>query len=75
MPMHTRDRALGLCSELATATARWRPRSSARTAWQGEGALARGEVGPGVKGVMRGAVEQQEVASRPSPGSREGGGR
>ena len=27
----------GLCSELATAAARWRPRSSARMAWRGEG--------------------------------------
>ena len=35
--MHARERGPGLCSELATATARWRPRSSAWTAWQGEG--------------------------------------
>ena len=63
--------AAGLYPELATAAARWRPRSSAGAAWRGEGAPARGEVGPGVKGVTRGAVEQQEVASRPSLG---GGG-
>ena len=61
----------GLSPELATAATRWRPRSSAGAAWRGEGAPARGGVGPGVKGVTRGAVEQQEVASRPSLG---GGG-
>jgi hypothetical protein len=30
--MRVRERGPGLCCELATATARWRPRSSARTA-------------------------------------------
>jgi len=38
---------LRLCSELSTATARWRPRSS--SGWRGEGRRvpARGGVGPG----------------------------
>ena len=44
---HVRVGELRLCSELSTATARWRPRSS--SGWRGEGskAPARGEVGPG----------------------------
>ena len=39
-----------LCSELSTATVRWRPRSS--SGWRGEGSRAptRGEVGPGGRG-------------------------
>ena len=40
--MRARERGPGLCSELATATARWRPRSSARMVWRGEGAPSRG---------------------------------
>ena len=41
---------LRLCSELSTATARWRPRSS--SGWRGEGsrAPARGGVGPEGRG-------------------------
>ena len=48
-----RDRGPGHYNELATATARWRPRSSAGAAWRGEGAPARGEVGPEAAEVPR----------------------
>ena len=44
------EKETGLSPELATAAARWRPQSSAGAAWRGEGAPARGEVGPGVRG-------------------------
>ena len=45
--MRTRDRSLGLCSEHATATARWRPRGLLWAAWQGEEAPARAKEGGG----------------------------
>ena len=52
----------GHCAARATATARWRPWSSAGAAWQGEGAPARGEVGPEAAEVPREAAAKQEVA-------------
>ena len=71
MLLRVRGEELGLCPELAT----WQRGGGcgARAGWRGEGreAPARGGVGPGVKGVTHGAVEQQEVASQPSLG---GGG-
>ena len=48
--MRSIDGGLGLCPGLATAAARWRPRSPLGMAWRGEEAPARGEVGPGICG-------------------------
>ena len=61
---------LRLCSELSTATARWRPRSS--SGWRGEGsrAPARGEVGLG----GRGGTAWGGGRSRRWPAASHGGG-
>ena len=57
MLRRVRDGGLEHCSELATATARWRPRSSVGMAWQGEeGSSARGSGSRRSLGVPRGAV-------------------
>ena len=53
---------LGLCSELATAAARWRPRSSAGARGTGRRGTARGGCGPRGEGVTRGAAVKLEVA-------------
>ena len=50
MLVHAPEKETRLSPELATAATRWRPQSSAGAAWRGEGAPARGEVGPGVRG-------------------------
>jgi len=60
---HARVGELRLCSELSTATARWRPRSS--SGWRGEGRRgpAREEVGPeGCRSAAGGRWAKQEVA-------------
>ena len=57
----TRGREPGLFPELATAAAMWRP--CRRPGQRGEGKRAPARVGVGPARV---AVEQQEVASRPS---------
>ena len=53
---------LGLCVAVATAAARWRPRSSVVAAWRGEGAPARGEVGLEAAEVPREVATKKEVA-------------
>ena len=54
---------LRLCSELSTATARWRPRSSVGMAWQGEeGSNARGSGSRRSLGCRVGRWAKQEVA-------------
>jgi len=60
-----RDGGPGHFSELATATARWRPRSS--VGWRGEGwrVQREGEWVQEVAGVPRGAVGKQELACGP----------
>jgi hypothetical protein len=37
VPKRARERGLGLCGELATATAMWRPQNLVGVAWRGEG--------------------------------------
>ena len=67
MLRHARDGGPGHCSELATTTARWRPRSSVGMAWQGEeGSSARGSGSREVSGVSRGAVGEAGGGLRPS---------
>ena len=61
----------GLFPELATAAARWRPRSRSGRRGEGRRAPERVGVGPGVCGGAACGGGQQEVASRPSLG---GGG-
>ena len=51
-----------LCSELATATARWRPLGSARARGTGRRGTARGGCGSRVQGVTRGAAAKLELA-------------
>ena len=64
----TREGELGLFLELATAAARWRPRSTIGVAWRGKGGSSAGGVVPvGCGGAACGSG-QQEVASRP-PGA------
>ena len=46
----------GLFPELATAAARWRPRSTTGVAWRGKGGSSAVGVGPGVAGVPLVAV-------------------
>ena len=66
MLRHTRDGGPGHCSELATATARWRLRSSVGMAWQGEeGSSARGSRSRRSLGCHVGRWAQQEVACGP----------
>ena len=61
-----RDRGPGHYSELATATARWRPRSSVGMAWQGEeGSSARESGSRRSLGCRMGRWEKQEVACGP----------
>jgi hypothetical protein len=61
----------GRCVGQATATARWRPRSSAGAAWRGEEAPARGKDG----GVESGRDAWVATASRTWPGPTLSGGR
>ena len=65
-----RDGEAGLFPELATATARWRPRSSIGVAWRGGRDPARGGVGPGGcggaacgSGVVGGGLRPSSAAS------------
>ena len=51
-----------LFPELATAAARWRPRSSTEAAWRGEEGSSAGGVGPGGCGGAACGGGQQEVA-------------
>ena len=57
-----RDRGPGLCSELATASARWRPLGSAGARGTGRRGTARGESGSRGQGVTRGAAVKLELA-------------
>ena len=61
-----RDGGPGHCSELAMATARWRPRSSVGMVWQGEeGSSARGSGSKTSLGCRVGRWAKQEVACSP----------
>ena len=64
MLMRARGGDPGLCPRLATAAVKWRPWSSARAAWRGEGAPARGKEG----GVEFGSDAWETTASRRWPG-------
>ena len=61
----TREGEPGLFPELATVAARWRPQSMTGISWRGKGGSSAVGVGPGVAGVPRVAVEQQEVVCGP----------
>ena len=60
-----REEEPGLFPELATAAARWRPRSTTGVAWRGKRGSSAGRVGPGGCGGAACGGGQQEVASQP----------
>ena len=61
-----REGGPGDCSELATATARWRPQSSVGMVWQGEeGSSASGSGSRRSLGCRVGRWAKQEVACGP----------
>ena len=57
-----RDPGPGLCSELATASARWRPLGSAGARGTGRRGTVRGGCGSRGQGVMHGAAAKLELA-------------
>jgi hypothetical protein len=71
VPRHALGRELGLCPELSTATARWRPRGWPGWRGEGRGDPARGKEG----GVESGRDTWETMASRRWPAALHGDGR